>query len=196
MTQRTLGTVFLLAFLAANAGGASFYLAYPAPNVWTLYLDGKELNGAFDTIYVKTSISAPSTFSNVTSGLVAGVPRPPGQPFSYLNRMLDADPTDIAGGLGLTRFGVVNTPQELAFAAAALDGAITTADQPGGRLFLANFFREHGSFGSHVQLLREGKLLFEANVIPSLTPPEFPEPSSLILMGLGVLVVGVARQRR
>jgi hypothetical protein len=77
-------------------------------------------------------------FGNVDSGSVAGIARPPGQPFTYRNRLMNADPLDQPDTLGWTLLDIVVQPNEIELAGGPLGRRITTADQPNGRLFLAN----------------------------------------------------------
>jgi len=79
-------------------------------------------------------------FDRIASGLVAGIPRPPGRPATYINRMLNADPLDIDGGMSWNILGLMRTPSEVSFTGGPLGRKISTADQTDGRLFLANFY--------------------------------------------------------
>lgn len=79
-------------------------------------------------------------FGRLDSGAVAGIPRPPGQQATYINRMLNADPLDVDGGMAWNILGLTRTPTEVSFAGGPPVGKINTASEPDGRLFLANFY--------------------------------------------------------
>lgn len=184
-----LRTLLALSCFQAAAEAASITtVAYPS-NVRAFYLDGASLNGAFDTIYFKATPNGGAAFTNNYSGLLSGTPRPAGQAFTYHNRMLNADPLDFEGGLGLSMFGLVNTPQELSFTVAKLGGTMTTADQPSGKLFLGNvtLTRAGASANALVQLLRAGTLVYEAQIVP--------EPTGLALICLGGCACFFSRRR-
>ncbi|MCC6491785.1 MAG: PEP-CTERM sorting domain-containing protein [Pirellulales bacterium] len=158
----------------------------------SLYLDGGAENGQFDTIFVSLKPNGSATFANQNSGAAAGVPRPAGEAFSYPNRMLTADPLDFPGGLALSQVGLVNTPQELSFAVGKAGGTLTTADQPGGKLFLANVdfpaIAQGAKGTATVQLISAGNLVVELN-------RAIPEPTTLGLAGLSLLGLVAARRR-
>ena len=107
--------VSALACSVANA--ASVSVRTGAPGAYSIFLDGQEADGNFDTVFVELIPSAPATFTNQNSGLQSGAPRPAGQAFSYRNRLLDLDPTDPdnPGGLGWTVVGAVSTANALSF---------------------------------------------------------------------------------
>jgi hypothetical protein len=79
-------------------------------------------------------------FDRLGGGHVAGMPRPPGQQYTDINRLLNSDPLDFEGGLNWSIVGLTRTPTEVSFTGGPLGGEISTADQPNGRLFLANLY--------------------------------------------------------
>jgi hypothetical protein len=165
----TVIAVASLAVAASAADAATLSIGsfqdWSVRGIAAIYLDGDADNGNFDTITFSARpqsvvhvqlISAGtviselifpffqpislSPFANQNSGLSAGVPRPAGQTFTYINRLLHADPLKFPGGLGWVVFGLVNRPDELSFVTGPLGGRIDTAGQPDGRLFLANIY--------------------------------------------------------
>jgi hypothetical protein len=157
-------TVALLVTATSTARAASLIVEH-AGGTHTVYLDGAQHNGNFDTIYFEAhpnaiellmiragvlvqqinyvpSLAEPQMglFANLNSGLSAGLPRPPGLAYTNNNRTLDADPIDVPQSQGWTIIGVTRTPSEVSFTGGPLGGTISTAGQPGGRLFLANLY--------------------------------------------------------
>jgi hypothetical protein len=156
----------VIVLLIPTAGGAASLVVEPFGNVHSIYLHGGFDNGNFNAVIfqattsshdmyysvalhvisgvdvlatLSTSIFQPERFfGNFNSGLVAGAPRPAGDAFTHHNRMLDADPEDVEGGLDWTILGLIRTPMQLSFTGGPLGGKINTASQPGGRLFIAN----------------------------------------------------------
>jgi hypothetical protein len=193
--HKTLTVVaYLSIFAAASANAATVTTETSAstPYAFSIYLNGSPQNDNFNAIdLVATSAgvhvrlvdagsviqdlnvlfpleNAPlGSFSNLNSGLLAGVPRPAGQAFTYYNRMLDADPIDFPDSLGWTILGIVRTPTELSFAGGPLGKVISTAGQPNGRLFLANIYA-----------------------------PPVPEPSCLALTSVATLGLRTVLRRR
>jgi hypothetical protein len=129
---------FVICLLACSTATAASLSFTQTGNATSWFLNGESENGRFNGIKVTATISPPVTFTNPHSGIVAGAPRPPGQAFTYRNRMLDRDPLDFPEGRGLVIFDAVSTPTELSFFAGSLNGAITTANETDGKLFLAN----------------------------------------------------------
>jgi hypothetical protein len=176
---------------AANAGSISIQ-KNPANDAYSLFLNGGEHNDAFDTIFVSMKPVAPAVFTNIIN-IGGGIPRPPGQAFAYPNRMLNGDPGEIAGALGLPQFGLINTASELSFTVASLGGTITTAPQPGGNLFLGNVNMPGNSSSGRatVQILRQGALVQEMN-----TRFAVPECSSFAIAATGLLALSSLRRPR
>ncbi|MBL9165331.1 MAG: hypothetical protein JNL18_21570 [Planctomycetaceae bacterium] len=153
--------------------------------IYIFYVDGESLNGGFETIYFQAKATPPGKFANVPNGAAPpGVPRPPGDSFTYPNRMLIADPLDFPGALGLSMVGFINNGQELSYAVGNLFGTITTANQPNGDLFLANLYvPDPTHFTATVQLISAGTVVFEA----TQTIPE-PAAGLVALVGLSSLL--------
>jgi hypothetical protein len=164
-------------------------------DAYSFFLEGGADNGNFDTIFFKSTATAPAVFTNTNGGLVSGAPRPAGQAFTYPNRMLNGDPGDIEGALGLSQFGLVNNTGELSFTVASLGGTITTAGQAGG-LFLGNVNMPGTTSGgvATVQVLRLGSLVSESTI--SFGGVVIPEPATIAMAGLGMIGMVAAARRR
>jgi hypothetical protein len=164
----------------------------PANDAYSLFLNGSAENDAFDTIFVLMKPDAPAAFNNMTGGGMPSI-RPPGMAFTYPNRMLNADPSEIPGALGLSQFGVIVTPSELSYTVANLGGTISTAPQPGGNLFLANVNMPGASSSGRatVQILRQGALVQEMN-----TRFFIPEPAAIALTVAGLWGVSLMLRGR
>jgi hypothetical protein len=180
----------IAANFAVNAASISVE-KNPANDAYSLFLNGGEHNDAFDTIFVLMKPNAPAVFTNILFNL-PGVPRPPGHPFTYANDMVVADPGDIEGGLGLSRFGLIRVANEVSFTAVSLGGTITTASQPGGNLFLANVNMPGNSSSglATVQILRQGALVQEMNAVFSI-----PEPPAFALAASTLFALSFIRRR-
>jgi hypothetical protein len=157
---------------------------------------------AFDEIRFDARIYGRATFTNPNSGLSAGIPRPAGDPFTYPHRMLDADPGDIPGALGLVRTGLINEPRWLSFTVTDADGTIDTAPQPNGDLFLANLNLSSPALSgdlvvfTRVCLFSEGRIVNMLSDVLALDSP-LPEPASSFL-AVGALsgLVALPRNNR
>lgn len=194
--------VFGLALLGVQAAYGTSVPAPPTLHVvqsaahsqaHSVYLDGGALNGAFDLVNFQATASPPGALRNASlTGLVFGVPRPPGDSFTYINRLLFSDPLDFPESLGWSIIGDrVNDPFELSFATGSLTGTITTAGQPDNRLFLANLYLAPGGAANvRVRLTSAGAVLSELTTVVRI-----PEPPTAGLIGSGVLL-GVAARRR
>ena len=113
------------AFACSVANAASVSVRTGSPGAYSIWLDGQEADGNFDTVFVELIPTAPATFANQNSGNNAGVPRPAGEPFSYRNRQLDLG-TDERVALGWTVVGAVSTANVLSFTAGPSDAKIDT----------------------------------------------------------------------
>jgi hypothetical protein len=130
-------TLVVLAAVDRDAVAATLSATRFADNVVAIYLSDEST--AFNG--VSFQLCPDVAFENINSGLAAGVPRPVGQPFTYRNRALDADPagTDSLGiGNGWTLLAPVTTAAGISFAGGPLGESISTAGEPNGALFLAN----------------------------------------------------------
>jgi hypothetical protein len=191
MTRYLVTPLCLLIALGSTAHAAS--LSYTQTNTaFAIFLDGEEHNDQFETIFFEVKPNPPAEFNNNNTGGV-GVPRPPGQPFTYYNRLLDADPLDFPGALGLTQVGLVKTPQELSFTVGNLFGTVTTAAQSNGDLFLGNVNMPGAGASANVlvQLIRAGNLVQELR----MTIP-IPEPSAATMAMTALTATTIVRRRR
>jgi hypothetical protein len=170
--------IALCAMLAASLPARAAQLSMTSNGaIYTFYVDGESLNGGFETIYFQAKATPPGKFANV--GIEFGVPRPPGQAFTYRNLMLIADPLDFPEALGLSSVGVVRNGQELSYTVGNLFGTITTANQPNGDLFLANLYvPDPTTFTATVQLISAGTVVFEAT-------QTIPEPAAGLVALVG-----------
>ncbi len=156
-----LAALFVLATPTAKAASVSVVLSNSSTTV-SVYLAGGADNGNFNTVIFKAQPAGGSVilvnssgaqvgptltyshfanfpaFGNLATGLSGGLPRPAGAAFTFYNRMLDADPLDIPGGLHWTVLGLVRTSNELSFTTGPQNVNISTDGQQNGRLFLAN----------------------------------------------------------
>lgn len=205
----------LLAFIAGRAQAAPIWHIKPigqaADSVWSFFIDGDNLNGAFNAIEFKTWTYPQGRFGNNNSGASAGVPRPPGQQFTYMNRMLGADPVDFPGGYHLAISNLVNTPRELSFTATALNGTISTAAEPGDDLFLGNFYVPSFTvipdsyYLFRIRLLTagaaaydSGPIYYQMGPITMDGPPQWivPEPATAFLGSAAGIALGAVTRRR
>jgi hypothetical protein len=186
-----------LALAASEAHAAGFGLA-KAGDAWALFLNGDaslfgndaKLNGQFDTIDFLFQMHSGLQLTNISSGLNAGVPRLPGEPFTFRNRALDQDPLD--GGLGWNVLAPTPaiTPSTIQWAGGPLGGTIDTrVGHKGGWLFLANFYFSPPvdaelPIGGRIQLISGGNVVMEIPklLIDMTIPlPEVPEPAAGVL---------------
>jgi hypothetical protein len=184
--------VLLLCLTTCSATNAASLSYTRTADAFAIFLDGEQHNGAFDTFGFWVRPNAPAVFTNF-SGLLGGPPRPPGQPFTYHNGLLNADPLDDPNSIGLAMLGLIRTPTELSFAASRLGGTITTATQPNGDLFLGNVNMPGAGASANVtvQLYRAGDLVQELTA----TIP-VPEPTSMALAGIALAGMIAVSHRR
>jgi hypothetical protein len=177
-----------LACTATNAARLEIDWPTSANGVYSFFLHGEmtTFNG------VGFSVKPVFQFLDVTSGLVAGAPRPPGDPFTYRNRLLDADPSEFLNSKQWTLLGIVNTPQEIAFSGGPLGQNIKTNTEPGGRLFLANIKLQRGGGGAAWSL----QLVNGVDTVLSVQGYLLPEPAATAIAGMGLVGVMAAHRRR
>ncbi|WP_428308391.1 hypothetical protein [Lacipirellula sp.] len=116
----------------------------------SVYLDGESLNGNFDYLKFRARPMGGSSFLNAQNAFetASGILRPAGALFTYRNRRLDFDPNDPDNpgvGKGWQILNPINASQQVSFEGGPLTGKISTAGEPLGRLFLANFVMPAGS---------------------------------------------------
>jgi hypothetical protein len=152
----------------------------------SLYLNGE--TDVFDTVEVVVTPEPGNTFTP-RSGIEPGVPRPPGQPFTYLNRVLNGDPLDDPSFLGWSILGLTITANEFKFTGGPLGQTIET----NGDLFLANlnFGSPSGRATAVVKTYRIGNVVADL----SLTFP-IPEPAALALAVMGLAGLVAASRRK
>lgn len=148
--------------------------------------NGGDLNGQFDTVDFAFTPTAPAALQSITSG--AG-PRPAGDPFTYRNRVLDADPLD--DGLGWSIVGQSITANGVVWAGGPLGLTISTGPAAGPGLFLQNF-QFNGPANKNVgtgrvQLIRAGTIVAEIPIV-------VPEPTTIGLFATSL--VGLLGLRR
>ncbi len=154
--KRSLSLTVALAFLVLPHAHAASLSVVKTGTAYAVYLNGGADNGGFDTIAVNLTPTGSATFTNQTSGLVAGVPRPAGQAFSYPNRALGGDPLDGPPFLAWVILDPMNTPTRLSFDGGPLGQKISTASQPGENLFLANVNMPTGQGVANVKAISNG----------------------------------------
>lgn len=169
-------------YLKRNGNIATFYLDLAKPSLFApLNLDGQ-----IDTIDFMFTAGPPGTLTALSSG--AG--KPAGEPFTYRNRMLDADPLD--GGLGWSVVGQTINASGMTWAGGPLGATISTSGQPDGRLFLANLHfnapANKLSGTGRVQLIRAG------NIVAELLPT--PEPAASVLGVFALVALRAASRGR
>jgi len=188
--------------LLALAAVASLFVA-SAANAAVLSVTSNAAQGIYsalintgsdviDTIDVKFTPGAGSTFINNNSGLASGVPRNPGDPFTYPNRKLNADPLDVDGGQGWTFFGLTNNANTLEFTGTPIGSTINTNNTG---LFLGNVMLNSPASTGTVTIkgLRLGNEVF--NLTENLGAP-IPEPATLAMAGLALVgMVAIGRRK-
>jgi hypothetical protein len=176
------------AFACTAANAATLRLDADITSPHSLYLNGGA--DVFDTVEVTVVPGSGVTITNPNSGLVAGVPRPAGDPFTYLNRKLNGDPLDDPSFLGWSILGLTNTPTQFSFTGGPLGGLINT----NGDLFLANI-NMSSPFASgydffNVKTYRLGEL------VADVTVPFPSEPAALSMASVSLLGMVAVRRRK
>jgi hypothetical protein len=175
----------------ANAARLVYEPLSSPTGVYSFYLYGEATT--FNAAAFSVKPAGGAQFQNLNSGLVAGAPRPPGQSFTYRNRMLDVDPGDFPESKAWTLLGVVNTTSEIAFSGGPLGSTINTSFEPDGRLFLANIKLPPGVDAEwSIQLVNGGDTVYQMTSCLGLCP----EPASSAIAGLGALAFVFARRRK
>lgn len=191
--MKSLSIATLLMALCATQASAASLSVDQVGNVFSLYLNGFGFNGSFNAIQATITPAAPSTFSNINSGLNGLVPRSPGEPFTFRSRTLDQAVVD--GGLGWTILGVTVSPALVEFSGGPLGQQIDTSGQPGGRLFLGNVvLPPSGSATASVLMAGNGQTL--ATLSTTFATGNVPEPATCGLLLLGMVGITAVRRGR
>jgi hypothetical protein len=170
------------ALLTVEPAGVSFN------GVYTLYLAGEST--VFNGVGLSVKPDGGAMFLNATSAPFLGIPRPPGDPFTYRNRALDADPVDFPASKGWTLLGVVSTSHEQAFSGGPLGQTIDTSGDPGGKLFLANLMLPPGATATATLQLVNGVDTVHTQTLQF----PIPEPPGLGMVSLGTIALSVRRR--
>ena len=158
------------------------------PQVYSVYVHGDNLNGAFDTIIFSAVPTAGTQFSSVNTGSPAA-PRAAGDPTTFINRMLDADGSEIPGVLRRPRRR--NQHGGYVFAFTAVQLVVDTP--PPAPLAVVNFCcRRAGGGNADVELVNAGTVAFESTIPIAGV---IPEPASVGLIGIAMLGLAAARRR-
>ncbi len=130
-------TLILTSAAVASAASLSATPVSGPSRQYALYVRSE--GTVFDVFWLRLIPGPNVTFARIVSGFNMGVPRGPNEPFTYRNRVLDQDPLD--GGKGWGFPGPTINANSISVAGGPLPAVpINTVNEPGGRLFLANFF--------------------------------------------------------
>jgi hypothetical protein len=129
--KKILALVAMVSAVACTSANASLVTVGGGGAVHSAYVNSQA--DVIDTLDVKFTPTGGTTFINPGSGLSSGVPRNAGDPFTYPNRKLNADPLDVEGGQGWTFFGLINNANTLEFTGTPIGGLINTNNAPPGR---------------------------------------------------------------
>jgi hypothetical protein len=175
----------------ANAALLTVEPAGVSPNgVYTLYLAGEST--VFNGVGLSVKPDGGATFLNVAAG-IGTAPRPPGDPFTYRNRLLDADLLDFPDSKEWTLLGVVTTTSELAFSGGPLGSTINTSGEPGGRLFLANLMLPPGATATATLQLVNGVDTVHTQTLQFPIPE--PNIAGIAMAGFGAFALCSRRRR-
>lgn len=154
--------------------------------IYALYLEDRGTYGEFDSIDLSIA-GFGAELLNPDSGLDGFVPRGPGEPFTYINALLTA-PTAAPGGLGWSLVGNRATALGVRVAGGPLGRDIETPPAPG--IFLANVMLPVGEAGWFSATFVNDGVTIRTLTVPF---PGIPEPSCLILFGVGLLGLACTR---
>jgi hypothetical protein len=185
-----------LACTTANAASLKSTPTTPGAANYAVYIDSEAT--IYDVIELTITPLSGVSFANIGSGLNAGVPRGPNENFTFRNRVLDADPLD--GGRGWSFPGqTINATTYTWVGGPNPAIPITTATEPGGRLFLGNV----SITGQSPAATRPGhvanvsvNLIANGITVQTITGMlSAPEPASFGMAGIAA-IAGLAFRRR
>ncbi len=149
--------------------------------IYSLYLDGKDEE--FDAVDLSI-VGDGVEFLDILQGWDGFIPPGPGYPSTFISLFLRG-PT-FAGGQGWTLLNSDATTAEVRIAGGPLGAKIDTS----APIFLANVILPVGERGIYT-----GKFVNEGNTISEVTGFwPIPEPSSLLLLGLGLISLAGTRR--
>lgn len=155
-------------------------------DIYSVYLDGEELDGQFDTIIVDIAPDPGFSFANPDEdGYVNGEHRGhhyvAGDDATFVNVLLCCHRGFIPQA-GISLLGVSVTESGLEFAGGPLGRTIDTTFFGEGQFFVANIVLPQGTATANMKLVRAGTIVADLT-----TAFGVPEPTSVVLLGLGLL---------